>query len=135
MQDQDNYLLRIPIKEAIDSGSWFKCCGGPEGSNAYRLKILSFIKGKNDDQSNPGDGDIWLLNIEVVNVCKRSFDISGLIKKIFLTDQDGYRFSSVSFNFSSYTLNPKIKYIRIIKFLLPNDDELEYFINFKGKEV
>lgn len=58
--------MKIPIKEAIHSGAWFKHYGHGWNISAFRFKLLSFEK----MQRALANGIPWSLKLEVVNLLK-----------------------------------------------------------------
>lgn len=148
--------MKIFIKEAIHTGAWFsdvpdkhaqvRCkvaTGGGfesrlkempyrERKEMYRFRVLSFEKGGANLAHLSCDGAIWAIKLEFVNL-RSSPEYGG--PGIYLIDQHGSKYYSCSNEFSSILLNPKIKYTGQIMFLLPNDDEAEYYMGFRGGEI
>lgn len=149
--------MKIPIKEAIDSGIWFNCRTRKYLSNEeifFRLRVLSFEKIRLEEVDDPheielDEGVFWLMRIEVVSLNKKELEPYYIKDRIILTDQDGFEFHAVSDNHLTYHskyakitglnrfagwsdipyLKPKIKAKGAVAFLLPNDDEADYFLS------
>ena len=100
-------MAKIPIKDAINSGSWFKCEGsfrfeGIELDEClFRIRVNDFIKvnleeidapEKIDPKYDLTSGDFWLLKFEVVNLYKKVRNAAYLRANIFLTDSDDFEF-------------------------------------------
>lgn len=148
--------MRVFIKEAIHSGAWFsdvpnkhaqvRCkvaTGGGfesrlkempyrERKETYRFRVLSFEKGGTNMAHIPNDGVIWSLKLEFINLLSSPVNEGP---KLYLIDQYGSEYYSYSSELSSILLNPKIKYTGQIMFLLPNNDEADYYMGFRGSEV
>jgi hypothetical protein len=145
----------VPIKEAVNSGAWLHCEKRDNlfKVNQFRLKILSFKKIDLKDIDEPekiedfdGTGDLWLMKIEIINLNKEPTSIFDNIRKLKLIDNDSFQFpkfndshlelssdfgKTSSLNrFFHCDLMPKIKAIGSISFLLPDDEDAEYFIAF-----
>lgn len=118
--------MKIPIKEAVNSGTWYDCA--VNGLN-FRFKVSSFIKGNN-----------YLLKLEVVNLCKSPINGHDIANTILLVDQWEYEFSNHRYDFRDnpksiqYTLNPKLKYVGTIWYRIP-EEEAEYYVSVKGAIV
>jgi hypothetical protein len=145
----------ITVKEAINSGSWLHCekIDNLFKVNQFRLKIRSFEKIDLIDIDEPeeivdfdGNGDLWLMEIEIINLNKEPTDTRDSVRKLKLIDNDGFEFPKFNDNhleylskfsrtkgldrFWSTTLLPKIKASGSIIFHLPEDEDAEYFIAF-----
>ncbi len=149
----------VPIKEAINSGSWLHC--EYEDYNEiikFRLKIDSFRKLNLKEIDNPeyiemldSDATLMIMEIEVVNLVKESKNSDYLVGSLILTDQDEFNFPVFSDahlcwssifakkarlnRFYSEQLIPKIKTKGSLVFQLPNDNDAQYFISLKDKGI
>lgn len=145
----------VPIKEAIDSGSWLHCeYESYSEIFKFRLKINSFRKLILSEIDNPEKIDIldkdctlWIMQIEFINLCLKPISPHYGPVHINVVDQDGFHFNILEdyhlengSNFSKTSgmvrfhkadLIPKIKAVGSIIFQLPNDDEAEYSITLK----
>lgn len=122
--------MKIPVQEAIKSGEWFNDihykdrkfkCKEP----TVRFRILSFEKGHINGADVLNDGVIWLLKAELVRLPLFTFT-DVMHQWDTLTDQYDFKYYGHHHEFKSQT-SPKISYTGT--FLLPDDDELEYYIN------
>ncbi|TXD84101.1 hypothetical protein ESY86_10625 [Subsaximicrobium wynnwilliamsii] len=149
----------VPVKEAINSGSWLHCeCNDYDRLIKFRLKISSFRKLVLTEIDNPdkiGTIDegamLWLMQIEFINLTKDPIHPRYGPPYLLLIDQDGFRFhifedghleSGSQFSKTSgmhrfgYTeLIPKIKAVGSIVFQLPDDADAEYSISIKNNGV
>lgn len=158
-------IVKIPVKEAIISGEWLEyslpfsldyCC-------ILRLRPILFEKILSSEKDNIStlhpmvldEGVLWLLKIEVINLSKTSLDAGFLGYYIALHDKDdfvfnvfnygrqlvGYSVFSNSSGLSRFALEcrsrlqPKIKIVGALAFLLPDDDEAEYFLSASGGSI
>ncbi len=146
-------MSSVPLKEAIASGAWLECHakstvnGGNEREIHYRLRVLAFTRTSVEDIS-PSlvgqvlvEGILWLLSVEVVNLCKTGFNASRIKYSIKLVDEEGFEFQpfdgalgydkNAGHNrFSTYGApwpSPKIKATGSIAFVLP-DEENNYYL-------
>ena len=150
----------VPIKEAINSGSWLHCeqKNNLFETNQFRLKVNSFRKLNLSEVDNPenisgldSNSIIWLLEIEVVNLNKIPLGVYEATQQLILIDQDGFNFpffeddhlhSHSEFSkkaklkrFWMDDLLPKIKAVGSITFQLPDDDEATYSIGIKKNGI
>jgi len=149
----------VPIKEAINSGSWLHCeYEGYKEIIKFRLKVESFRKLNLKEIDNPehiemldSDATLMIMEIEVVNLVKESKNSDDLVGSLILTDQDEFIFPAFSdfylcwsSNFSkkarlnrfySAQLIPKIKTKGSLVFQLPIDDDAQYSISLKNSGI
>ncbi len=153
--------MKIPIKHAIDSGAWFQCeTETHDGPFIFKIRILSFHEVTNNiieelqREIRFDEGIFWLMGIEVVNLNKIPFSGWHVQNKIILFDQDDFQFITISVSelvvtkygerigikrFSGWSdvpyLKPKIKAVGALPFLLPDEDESEYFLSVEGGNI
>ncbi len=153
----------IPLKIAIDGGAWFRVEGHPNqldenvgGRIFFQIKFLSFDKVVLSQIDDPGqlqlqlDANVWILRVQVVNLCRKAFSSFRLNQSIRLVDEEGYEFGCVEdrhlilysdfaqrsglFAFFCAALKPKIKAAGAIPFELP-----EFFetlsVTFDGADM
>ena len=134
-----------------------------ESCCVFRLRPIKFEKilvSEKDNISNllsnryqMDEGVLWLLKIEVVNLSRTSFCGSGIGFSIALHDQDDFVFyTACEKNLEPYSvfsrasgfsrfyrcrtnLQPKIKAVGAVAFLLPDDDQAEYFLSVKKGSI
>ncbi len=151
--------MKIPVEEAINSGSWFQCCSGSDGhyeEYSFRIKILSFEKIimseiDNSEQINLEieGGDLWIMKLQIINFNKKK---EGIIDSLIqITDEENYEFGKASDNhlccsskyaetsglkklFGEYYM-PKIKYTGAFIYLLPKEDNAKYFLTVPGGNI
>jgi hypothetical protein len=151
----------VPVKEAIQTGAWFLFFSNDDEFK-FRLRVLSFTKldltlvDKPEEIGNHELGaDWWLMQIEAVNLTKRSVQPEDLARRILLVDQDGFEFKverdyhltygsqfgkqSGLYRFALWSLDheliPKTKAVGAIPFRIPADDEAEYSLAMKDGTV
>lgn len=149
----------VPIKEAISSGAWLNC-EHEFGYSKYqfRLKINSIEKINISMVDNPEEiknmdvnSNIWKMDIEVISLNKKPLPVRYGPNSLILIDQDGFHYpifedrhlhmrsefskKSNLFRFYVYDLLPKIKAVGSIAFLLPDDNEAEYFISIENEGI
>lgn len=142
----------IPIKEAIDTGAWllgeYK---QPEWGRefeegepiSFQIKLLEFTKVNLESIDNPEQIDpiiglganIWLLRLDIVNLCKKPYGVFWIKGQLLIEDDEGFQFaflnenhltlnsdfakSSGLRNFYSQELPPKTKRSGSLIFELP----------------
>lgn len=153
--------MKIPIKHSVDSGAWLKCETEGWLSNIiiFKVRILSFERVDvalidNADKLSLDEGNLWLMKIEVINIDKEETDPGLINSRLLLIDQDGFKFKALynqTLNLSKFgeqtgikrftgwsdvsKLKPKIKAVGAVPFLLPGDDEAEYFLSVEGENI
>ena len=153
--------MKIPVKEAIESGAWFNCrtkkYAISDEEIHFKLKVLSFEKINMEEVDEPhkiklDEGVLWLMKIEVVNLEKEEVSPFDITYRILLIDQDGFKFreafdrhlqqesrygeiNGLSRFAGGPDLKPKIKAKGAIAFLLPDDDDAEYFLSIEYGDI
>lgn len=151
----------IPVKEAINAGTWLYCEYTDTRHDEiypFRIKILSFRKLNLKEVDNPEGLDlkdegtiIWIMNLEAINIRKEPVSPTYSLDQLILMDQDGFKFhvfydshlrcwsdfaeKSKLRRFWGSDLIPKIKAIGAIPFQLPDDDEAVYSISMKEGSI
>jgi hypothetical protein len=168
---------RIPLKEAIASGAWLECHAKLEEDLCYRVKVLAFdktsveevvrsglpgpVEGSTSVKSQraiaarqsriravPVEGILWLLSVEVVNLCRIPREACLFKDRIKLIDEDGFEFEPFESALDYYEgtglhrfckyhvppLSPKVKVNGSIAFVLP-DEENSYYLAFKDGNI
>lgn len=147
--------MKIPVREAITSGDWLECSSIMyQKEFFFRLRTISFEKILTSaiDKRTEGkldDGILWLMRIEVININKKPLNAYDITCGVVLLDQDDCIFHALDGLSSMYgglsmsigllrfetssnpPLQPKIKAVGAIAFLLPDDDQAEYFFSVK----
>lgn len=151
--------MKIPVKEAVNSGAWFQCCSGFNGhyeEYSFRIKILSFEKIIMSEIDNPEQinldiegGELWIMKLQIINLNRKEEGvIDGLIQ---ISDEENYEFNKVSDNhlccsstyagasglkklFGTYYM-PKIKYNGALLYFLPKEDNVKYFLTVPGGNI
>ncbi|OGW54869.1 MAG: hypothetical protein A2Y81_12330 [Nitrospirae bacterium RBG_13_43_8] len=152
--------MKIPIREAINSGTWFRCITkGLEETIIFKLRVLSFKKNNLSSIDEPekltlDEGILWLMGIDVISLNKEEAEPSDIHSRVILFDQDGFKFNAIydqHLNLSEFgksvgikrftgwsdvpKLKPKIKATGALPFLLPDDDTAEYYISVEGGNI
>lgn len=115
--------MKIPIKEAINSGSWFKCQvvtylhyypdHRHDDEFNFRLRILSFDRINLDEVDDPArmdmmdlyEGILWLLKFEVVNLFKKELSPWYVLDSVRVIDRDGFEFQASNDSHLTYDSN------------------------------
>lgn len=134
----------IHINDAIESEAWLLFdIKDYETNYKFQIKIKAFervdlstidfsqCRAEIDEASN-----IWIIQLDVVNLCKQQADIKHIKRNLILIDGDGFEFKSFEdrrfqlpiqyeytsglVNFYNLQLNPKIKRSGAILFELPD---------------
>lgn len=94
--------MNVPIKDAIVSGDWlhFNAKEFLSDDINFRVRILSIERINKHDIDDPqkiglDEGILWLMRIEVVNMCKTPLRASEIRFNVVLCDQDGFVFEAV----------------------------------------
>lgn len=153
--------MKIPIREAINSGAWFKCMSGYDAIDEYefKIKVLSFDKINLNKIDNPekieldlAAGVLWLMKIQIINLNKTAVWYHSIERFICVIDQDDFVYNYIKndthllinsnyaklsglVNFCDVDFMPKIKYTGAIAYYLPEDNEAEYYISVKGGNI
>jgi hypothetical protein len=153
-------MSKIPIKYAIESACWLTCVTQND-TLSFMIKIRSFESVNLNDidniqevdpQFNLTAGDLWLLKLDVVNLCKQQIPYyNKMLGNIILIDSDDFEFKMINDDHLRCTsqfatksgLNtfyccdfiPKITYSGTILFFLPKDDMAEYFISIDNGDI
>ena len=151
--------MKIPIKEAINSGAWFNCKCGYDATDEYdfKLKVLSFDKINLGEIDNPekididlASGVLWLMKMQIISLNKTAV-IRSPKYFIYVIDQDDFVYNYINdsylalfsnyarlsglYNFFAVNFMPKIKYTGAIAFYLPDENEAEYYISVEGGNI
>lgn len=151
-------MKKIPIKHAIESGSWFRVT--TKDNVEFRIKINSFskIKIKSVDSAKNIDkkydftqGNFWLLSMDFTSLSKEELREGCFFSEIVVIDQDDFEFNISEdkhlsrdshfaessglklFYYNSYI--PKVKYTGALPFFLPNEENAEYHIGIRRGEI
>jgi hypothetical protein len=149
--------MKIPIKQGIESGSWFQCS---TGGHSFRIKLNAFERvnmvginepEKIDTKFDLQQGDFWLLKFDVINLTKQTITSGDMFHNILIIDQDNFEFSPASEPHLSVTSNyaepsglnafillsmyPKIKYPGAELFFLPKEDNAKYFFSVPSGNI
>ena len=149
----------IPVKEAINIGVWLHCDYTDtrhDENYPFRIKVLSFRKLNlaevdNAEKLNLKDSDLWIMELEVINIKKEPVSPTYSVNNLILVDNDGFRFhvfedshlrcwsgfaeKSKLNRFYGSDIIPKIKAVGAIPFQLPVDDEAVYSISMKEGSI
>ena len=149
----------IFLNDAINNGTWFHC-EFKRNINLYqfRLKVLSFQKLDVTQVDEPekikmeNGTTIWLMEAEMINICKEPLSSSLAIGFLNLVNQNGlsYRMGFEShlsalsefakkkrlIRFNVQALIPKIKAVGAILFRLPeNEDDSVYSLSMRNGSI
>lgn len=149
--------MKIPIKEAVNSGAWLQCHSKMYDKYFdFRLRLLSFEKIDLADIDEPNkidnfdskEGNPWLMKLQIVNLNKKEVASGYITGSIIITDQDDFEFTEftdVHLTFNSnfaeksglrnFLLRPKIKYTGALAFMLPKDEEIEYYLSVLDGDI
>jgi len=150
-------MNKYSVANAIESGTWHECKGKYfEEEISFRLRILAFRRTTIEeiDESLINEvvieGILWLMSVEVINLCKKPIDAWKLRDTLVLIDEDEYEFEYFSnsdldqdedsglHRFSGWSsntsLSPKIKAVGAIPFVLP-DEENNYYLMIKDGQI
>jgi len=140
-------MSNIPLKEAIASGTWLDCHAKRYHDEVnFRLKVMAFDRTSVEelggwppgDREDPIEGILWLLSVEVVNLCKTPQRVWEIKRTIKVVDEDGYEFEPFcsnldnnkntglyrfSGNYDAQPFLPKIKASGAIEFVLPDEEK------------
>jgi hypothetical protein len=156
-RDREKTMNGIPVRKAIESGSWYECIGRYFNEELrFRLRVLGFSAttvGEIDETLGAKmqtEGVLWLLSIQVVSLCKEPVDAWKVRDVVMLTDRDAFSFkpfegsdldrneASGIFRFSGWSsnppLSPKVKATGSIPFILP-DEENNYCVAVEGGQI
>ena len=148
-------MNKISLSEMIETGAWFRCTmqNDDEETLNFQLRILSFDKLTPSDLGESAlkkyihnEGVLWILRIEVINLCKKAIRSSEIRNHLMLIDEDEYEYESyleesylnydeVSglYRFSGNTdLRPKIKVKGSVAFQLPEEENKYYLTIIDG---
>ncbi len=142
----------IPIKALVRDGCWLNCTVRSkfvQGEVTVRMRVLSFERldyaeiGKAVSLEPIAEGAIlWLLKLEVVNLCKASVLFGYLTEEMRVVDSDGFQFErdDAGLYFSDFakrvglslgSLLPKLKAQGAVIFKVPDEDS-EFSLAFKN---
>jgi hypothetical protein len=152
-------MTNIPLRQMIDSGSWFNCEG--QGSfmprRFFRIRFTSFrpveISEIDEPQRIEGfnikEGRLWLLSFSVVNLGKEGFSAWDVKTSFLIVDQDNCAFEeahdtylscvsafSVKTGVRRYSgtapaLPPKMVTEGDALYLLPDEESPQYSLTMK----
>ena len=155
----------IPIQEAIISQAWLKFSNRDylkewrlDQLKEFRVRVTGFSKINLNEVDSPELVDVshanaswWMLELEVVSLCKKQMSTGRFNELILLVDQDGFQFNYVREDhlcfYSDFSqkngfrrlhgqdLFPKIKAVGALTFLLPDDDEAQYYLSMESGAV
>lgn len=151
-------MNKIPIKEAISSGTWFNCVVDWIETLAFRMRVSSFekvnlsevdaIEKINRQTFALENGDFWIMQLEIINLGKKAAQFIAL--SINISDNAGFEFSPATdfhlcggseyakksglATFFGQECFPKIKRTGAITFFLPKE-ESEYFLTVQGGNI
>jgi len=147
----------VPLREAIDNGLWLKAefieevYIEDESSKeiTFQVKPLSLTKINLAEEVDEPiklekigiDSNVWLLKIDVVNLCRKKIDSYVLHDRLLILDEDNFEFPSFRDGHLSYisdfaqesgldkffdaNLSPKVRRRGALSFELPDHfDEL-----------
>lgn len=147
-------MITTDVRQAIALETWFDCAGNYyDESIRFRLRVLDFARtsaAEIDPQVEVEiEGDLWLLRVEVVSLCREPIPAYRVRDLISLVDHEDFRFDAFSsplnydrvsrlhrFAGSSDTapLSPKIKATGAIAFQLPGGPA-NYRVAIRGGEI
>lgn len=146
-------MNKISVTEAIAGGAWYECKGMYFDEDLhFRLRVLGFSRTTIEEidaslvDEIELEGILWLMSVEVVNLCKKPVDAYNLKYALSLLDEDGYEFEHFPNSdlrnvkarginrFSGKSLSPKIKAVGAIPFVLP-DEENKYYLVIKEGQI
>ncbi len=102
--------MKIPLKKAINSLSWYNCQTEywPSGSMDskiidYQIKVLSFerinlteVDGSDKISLNLENGILWILRVEVVNFWKKTISSFPIHDSVIVIDKDGSEYKPIT---------------------------------------
>lgn len=152
-------MTKIPLRQMIDSGSWFRCEGEGFASvkRSFRMRVKSFRPIDTSEIESPhkitgftlAEGRLWLLSLTVVNLDTEGFSPYDVKSSFVIVDQDNCVFKSshdtylecVStfsvktglrrFSGTAPHLAPKMVAEGAAVYLLPDEDSPQYFLQMK----
>ena len=150
-------MKKYPIRQLIDSGSWFHCETKPFLSQvaAFNIRFKSFRSVDSEEIDNPeritafnlNEGCLWLLGYSVVNKGKEGFAPHDIHSSFVIVDEDDCIFPSVidshlsSRDFAYRTglyrsthggnLLPKMVTGGVTLFFLPESESPRHFLALK----
>lgn len=155
----------VPIQEAISSQAWLKFSNRDrlkewrlDQLKEFRVRAIDFSEINLNEVDSPelvdvshADASWWMLKLEVISLCKKQISTREFNEIIVIIDQDDFQFNYVredhlcfDSDFSQKNgfrrlfgqdLFPKIKAVGALTFLLPNDDEAQYYLSMENGTV
>ena len=137
----------IPISEAIETGTWLQA---KNDNVTFRIRVTAFSK--IDPANIPPieskgidiDSNIWLLSLDVINLCKTEQSLDTLKHSLKIMDEEEYEFSAFDSSslynnlglsqFYSLSLPAKIKKSGALTFELPEVFE-QLFLTINNGEI
>ena len=151
-------MSNISLKEATKSGAWLEChlnATRYDLERDCRVLVVAFERKSVEEiveaplaRDLAGEGVLWVLSIEVVNLTKTPMRAPRIKRSIRLVDKDGFEFEPFKTHLEYYSkctglerftdhspaLSPKIKASGAILFVLP-DEENTYYLTIKDGSI
>jgi len=164
--------MKIPINYSIETGAWLHCrteersweWGSMESvAIDFRVRVVSFGKIEIMEIDDPNkielpleSGNLWLLEVNVVNLTKKEIESFPINSSLILVDQDDFEFIPTSdrhLTTSEYGMSkglnllngwsgsdcgifmPKIAVRGSLAFLLPDEDDALYSLSVRNGSI
>ena len=93
-------MTKIPLKQAIASGMWLECHAKHYQEEIdFHLKVVGFdrtsVEEIGERSEYPIEGILWLLSVEVVNLCKMPKRGGEFKRALKIIDADDYEFRAL----------------------------------------
>jgi len=93
----------IPLNEVIEDGSWLRVDIPGDEKRSFQFRPTSFSKINMSEVDNPEklkeidiNSNIWLLNLDIINLSKQEFDSYKFTDVINILDEDSCAFSKIN---------------------------------------
>ncbi|MDP2100118.1 MAG: hypothetical protein U1C51_04410 [Candidatus Izemoplasmatales bacterium] len=93
----------FPLNEIIETGSWLRVDVEGDPKRSFQFRPTSFSKIDMSEVDNPEkldeidiNSNIWLLNLDIINLSKREYSSIDFTSVIYILDEDSCAFSIIT---------------------------------------